>query len=124
MSECHESLRTRPKRLSPGYIFVREGRLETAVTSVTETVAAVNRAVAAGAERYHGIHATLGTDDGVHFPRGALVPARALFGSASRAAGLATLGIVYKSARCKELLLSHGKDKLRPAIHTYQSSIG
>ena len=105
-------------------MFVKEGRLETAVTGVAEAIAAVNRPVPAGAERDHGIHAALGADDGVHFPGGTLVPTRALFGAASRAAGLAPLGIVDKSAGGKELLLSHGKDKLRPAVHAYQSSIG
>ena len=112
------------KAVVPRYMFVREGRLETAVTSVAETVAAVNRPIAAGAERYHGIHATLGADDGVHFPGGTLVPTRALFGAASRAAGLTPLGIVDKSAGGKELLLSHREDKLCPAVHAYQSSIG
>ena len=114
----------RHKALSPGYKVVKKGRLETAVTGVAETIAAVNRPVATGTERDHGIHAALGADDGVHFPGGTFVPARALFGPASRAAGLAPLGIVDKSARGKKLLLSHGEDKLRPAVHAYQSSIG
>ena len=105
-------------------MVLKEGRLETAVTDVAETIAAVNRPVAAGTERDHSIDAALGADDGVHFPGGTLVPARALFGAASRAAGLAPLRVVDKSARGKELLLSHRKDKLRPAVHAYQSSIG
>lgn len=86
MSGCHGRLGTAALCLSPSYIFVKEGRLETAVTGVAETIAAVNRPVPTGAERDHGIDAALGADDGVHFPGGTFVPARALLGAASRAA--------------------------------------
>ena len=86
MSGCHGRLGTAALCLSPGYMFVKEGRLETAVTGVAETIAAVNRPVPAGAERDHRIDAALGADDGVHFPGRTFVPARALLGAASRAA--------------------------------------
>ena len=86
MSGWHRRPGTAALCLSPSYMFVREGRLEAAVTGVAETIAAVNRPVPAGAEGDHGIDAALGADDGVHFPGSTFVPARALLGAASRAA--------------------------------------
>jgi hypothetical protein len=102
----------------------RVGRLETAVAGVAKAVAAINRAVPAGAEGNHGIGAALGADDGVHFPRCAVEAAASLLGAPARAAGLAPFGVVYEASGVKELLLSHGKNKLCATIHTYQSSIG
>ena len=36
-----------------------------------EAIAAIHGLVASGDERYHGVDAALGADDGMHFPRSA-----------------------------------------------------
>ena len=100
-------------------------RLETAAAGVAEAVAAIDGAVAAGAEGHHSVNAALGADDGVHLAGGAVVAAAAaLLGAPAGAAGLAPLGVVDETAGVEKLLLAHGENKFPAAVHTYQSSVG
>jgi hypothetical protein len=91
----------------------------TAVAGVTETVTAVDRAVAPGPERNHRFVAALGAYDGVHFPGAAVVTATtALLGPAAGPAGLTPLGVVNKTAGVEEFLLPHREYELAVAVHT------
>ena len=90
-----------------------------AAAGIAETVAAVYRAVPPRPERDHCVVATLGADYGVHLPRCAIKTTAPLLRATTGTTGLAAFGIVYKTTRVEELLLSHREYKLAAAIHTY-----
>ena len=96
------------------------GRL---VAHLAEAVAAVDGPVTAGPERHHGVRATIGTNDRVHFPRGVLVRAASLLRAPDGSATPAALGLVGEAAGVEKLLLAHGEDELAPALRTNKDPV-
>ena len=88
------------------------------VAHLAETITAIDRPVAPGTKRHHGVAAALGAGDWIHFPWSVLVHTpRPLFGAAHCTAATTALGFVAKTPRLEKLLFARSKDKFSAAFH-------
>ena len=90
---------------------------------LAEAVAAIDGPVTAGPEGHHGVRATVGTHDRVHFPRRVLVHAASLLRSPNCPATPAAFRLVGEAAGVEKLLLAHGEDELTPALRTNKGPV-
>ncbi len=90
-------------------------RVSLLASHCAEAIAAIHGPVAPGDERNHGVGATLGADDGMHFPGCAGVAALLIFARSTTVR--AALGLVGVPSRRKELLLSSREGKRRTTLH-------